>query len=132
VEERLAFYETGSNPTKNADAMAKVLAAIKSEAVPAEAPAPSTKKSKKRKSEAVAEVPAEAVEAIAQEMEDDSPRKKKKSKKSKDVRLLRCFEASGSSLACRHPRSLTRPLLLCRLLLPLMPWILTRLSLSRR
>ncbi|BGP48350.1 Nucleolar protein 56 [Rhodotorula kratochvilovae] len=84
VEERLSFYENGSNPTKNADAMAKALAAHKIEVAeqggddamqvdaPAAAAAPVAEvkeKKKKRKSEAA---PAE----------DESPKKSKKSKKS--------------------------------------------------
>ncbi|GAA5935346.1 hypothetical protein JCM10213_004008 [Rhodosporidiobolus nylandii] len=88
VEERLAFYESGSNPTKNADAMAKALAAYKAElaesgegeAAPAEvkmdvdedeAPKPKKEKKSKRKSLATEETGAE-----------ETPSKKsKKSKK---------------------------------------------------
>ncbi|BGO91505.1 hypothetical protein NBRC10512_003166 [Rhodotorula toruloides] len=86
VEERLAFYDTGSNPTKNADVMKKALEAAKAEAAEHggadamdvdEAPAKEEKKEKKkkRKSEAAGEETAAA--------EEGSP-KKKKSKKSKD------------------------------------------------
>ncbi|GAA5971916.1 hypothetical protein JCM21900_001319 [Sporobolomyces salmonicolor] len=86
VEERLAFYESGSNPTKNADAMKKALDAYKAEiaesgAAEGEAkmdvdePAKEDKKEKKdkkkkRKSEALAEVEV-----------DETPKKSKKSKK---------------------------------------------------
>ncbi len=74
VEERLAFYETGSNPTKNADAMAKALAAAKAEIgdlaaddAPMDVDEPVKEKKKKRKSE-VAEVEGEVDEAEAKRL----------------------------------------------------------------
>ncbi|GAA5909345.1 hypothetical protein JCM5296_005601 [Sporobolomyces johnsonii] len=87
VEERLAFYENGSNPTKNADAMKKALDAYKAEVAESGAgegeaakmdvdePAKEDKKEKKdkkkkRKSEALAEMEV-----------DETPKKSKKSKK---------------------------------------------------
>ncbi|GAA5897126.1 hypothetical protein JCM8208_003735 [Rhodotorula glutinis] len=87
VEERLSFYENGSNPTKNADAMLRALAMVKAENaengveveseakmdVDEAAPAAEGKKEKKkkRKSEAAMD-------------EDESPKKSKKSKKGED------------------------------------------------
>merc|ERR1712225_147203 len=67
VEERLAFYETGSQPTKNAAAMAKVIDLLRTETadgavVEIEVDAATSKKdkkSKKRKGDAVEEQAAE-------------------------------------------------------------------------
>ncbi|KAM0752854.1 Nop domain-containing protein [Meredithblackwellia eburnea MCA 4105] len=95
VEERLAFYENGSNPTKNSEAMKKALDLVKKEQEgkdvvmvdqegvvvaggEVELPEGEKKKKKKRKSEALAvEGAAEIVEAEA--------KKSKKSKKDKEV-----------------------------------------------
>ncbi|GJN90539.1 hypothetical protein Rhopal_003551-T1 [Rhodotorula paludigena] len=92
VEERLSFYESGSNPTKNSDAMAKALEAFKAEqaesggdkmdvdadealqAPTEERKEKSAKKDKKRKSLAAAADDDEAEE-------EASPKKSKKSKK---------------------------------------------------
>merc|ERR1711939_647276 len=93
VEERLAFYETGSQPTKNAAAMAKVIDLLRTETadgavVEIEGDAVTSKKdkkSKKRKSEAVDEsAPMEGVVANDEEVALEASEKKvKKSKKSK-------------------------------------------------
>ncbi|GAA5840149.1 hypothetical protein JCM9279_002292 [Rhodotorula babjevae] len=88
VEERLSFYENGSNPTKNADAMLRALAMVKAENaengvevegeakmdVDKAAPAAEDKKEKKKKRKS---------EAPAMD-EDESPKKSKKSKKGED------------------------------------------------
>merc|ERR1712225_9824 len=93
VEERLAFYETGSQPTKNAAAMAKVIDLLRTETadgavVEIEVDAATSKKdekSKKRKSEAVDEsAPMEGVVTNDEEVALEASEKKvKKSKKSK-------------------------------------------------
>ena len=87
----MSFYETGSAPTKNADAMAKVMNALKAEAIVVTAdaedasPSKKEKKSKKRKSEAM------QIDEVAAEVQEEGKKiKKKKSKKdlADTVRLI--------------------------------------------
>ncbi|KAK9895780.1 Nop-domain-containing protein [Cystobasidium minutum MCA 4210] len=104
VEERLAFYQTGSQPTKNSAAMASVIEALRAQGEDgavvevAEVGETSTsgkneKKSKKRKSEAVeggaADVTMEGVVTnggeVALEAKEKKSKKSKKSKTSDDV-----------------------------------------------
>jgi nucleolar protein 56 len=89
VEERLAFYDTGANPTKNSEVMARVVEALRKEGgdgaeVDGDRPdevalsKKEKKKSKKRKSE------------VANEEEDEGENETKKEKKKK-----RKSEAAG-------------------------------------
>jgi len=91
VEERLAFYETGAAPTKNSEAMAKVLKVIRGENVVAANAtdlaiegkvtfSKSEKKKKKRKSEAM-----EVDESSPMVDSTTSSPEKKKKKKSKSI-----------------------------------------------
>ena len=109
VEERLAFYESGSNPTKNADAMKKALDIVKAEIIanggdlaaddaPMEVDTPAKeKKSKKDKKRSAEEATGEVDEAEAKRLKKEkkaakkaaeaaaegTPVKEKKEKKSK-------------------------------------------------
>lgn len=113
VDERLAFYETGSQPTKNSAAMSAVLDVLRKEAadgavveVEAEADASrkekKDKKSKKRKSEAVEAQPMEGVVVNDEEVALEPAEKKvKKSKKSK------VSDVPGAPLSAAAPAEMT-------------------------
>jgi nucleolar protein 56 len=76
VEERLAFYESGAAPRKNADVMHEVSEELKVESSKTEKKSKKDKKSKKR--------PAEDEDAEMEEVEEEAPAKKsKKDKKHK-------------------------------------------------
>lgn len=110
VEERLAFYETGSQPTKNAAAMARVMELLKAEGaegavVEVAAEKKEKKKSKKRKSEAVdADATVEGVTVNGEEVAlDTSEKKSKKSKKSKAA-----VDTAGGPLSAAPPAETTQ------------------------
>ncbi|CAI5732937.1 unnamed protein product [Peronospora destructor] len=75
VEERLAFYESGAAPRKNADVMLEVSEELKQEAVKGDKKSKKNKKSKKR--------PAADVEAEIEVKEEPPAKKSKKAKKDK-------------------------------------------------
>ncbi|KAF4324181.1 hypothetical protein BBO99_00000088 [Phytophthora kernoviae] len=76
VEERLAFYESGAAPRKNADVMLEVSEELKKDATKAEKKSKKSKKDKKR--------PAEDEDEEMEEAEEEVPVKKsKKDKKNK-------------------------------------------------
>ena len=106
VEERLAFYETGSQPTKNAAAMARVMELLKAEGadgavVEVEVPK-KEKKSKKRKSEAVEPMEGVTVNDETVELEPKE-KKSKKSKKSKSAP-----DVAGGPLSSAPPAETTQ------------------------
>ncbi|KAH8915046.1 Nop-domain-containing protein, partial [Atractiella rhizophila] len=82
VEERLAFYESGSNPTKNAEVMSAVLKQLKEAEPEAQSEDPSSvKKGKERqKKEKQAEIQEKVPKSKKRSREegDDDPKKKKK------------------------------------------------------
>lgn len=78
VEERLAFYETGANPTKNAVAMKAVLEKMK-QAEETLKKADGSQKSKKRKSNA------SEADLVDQKSGADNKEKKKKKRKSEHI-----------------------------------------------
>ncbi|KAH7476770.1 snoRNP complex protein nop56 [Phytophthora ramorum] len=79
VEERLAFYESGAAPRKNADVMLEVSEELKKEATQTDKKSKKEKKGKKR--------PAADEDVKMEEVEEEAPTKKsKKSKKHKKVK----------------------------------------------
>ncbi|KAH9440946.1 hypothetical protein KEM48_013429 [Puccinia striiformis f. sp. tritici PST-130] len=79
VEERLAFYETGANPTKNKVAMDAVLDKMKAAEVALKTPTTETPKLKKRKSTVLDGTD------LADPAEDTDKKKKKKKRKSEAI-----------------------------------------------
>ncbi|KAH9446897.1 hypothetical protein MJO28_016085 [Puccinia striiformis f. sp. tritici] len=79
VEERLAFYETGANPTKNKVAMDAVLDKMKAAEVALKTPTTETPKLKKRKSTVLDGTD------LADPVEDTDKKKKKKKRKSEAI-----------------------------------------------
>ncbi|GAA5832481.1 hypothetical protein JCM3766R1_003093 [Sporobolomyces carnicolor] len=83
VEERLAFYDNGSNPTKNADAMKKALDAHKAEVAELGG------------DEAAAAAPAKM--DVDDEVEESSSKKDKKKKRKREIKTI--FTTLSSALA---------------------------------
>ncbi|KAF4042146.1 snoRNA binding domain-containing protein [Phytophthora infestans] len=87
VEERLAFYESGAAPRKNADVMLEVSEELKKAATKSDKKFKKDKKSKKR--------PAEDIEEIKEEIkEETSAKKSKKEKKNKKQKKVEEEEAA--------------------------------------
>ncbi|KAG8995407.1 snoRNP complex protein nop56 [Tulasnella sp. JGI-2019a] len=99
VEERLTFFETGAPPTKNSDAMRKVMESLSiddAEMTIEETPAPPKDKKKKRKADAMEIDDPEMDEKAAKKAAKEEKRRKKEEKRAKRLSLPAPPAANGA------------------------------------